>query len=152
MITRVAFVVHGTPKPQGSKRHVGNGVMVEQGGQALRLWREDVKQAASRVCQTHGQLTGAVFASMRFYVARPKSHWRTGQYAHLLRPNAPRWPTTRPDLDKVLRSTCDAITTSGLWRDDSQLVHVAASLFYADDRPTGAWLELTSHDPTGATL
>lgn len=150
MSVTVHLTVLGTPKPQGSKRHVGNGVMVEQGGEALRLWREDVKASAVVTRQRSGTLSGAVWGTFRFYVARPKSHWRTGANAHLLRDKAPRWPVTRPDLDKVLRSTCDALTTAALWHDDSQLVHVTASLDYADTRPPGVWIELTSLDPTGA--
>lgn len=150
MSTTIQFAVLGTPKPQGSKRHLGNGVMVEQGGEPLRLWREDVKASAVSTREVFGSLDGAIWGTFRFFLARPKSHWRTGANAHLLRDKAPRWPVTRPDLDKVLRSTCDAITTAGLWRDDAQLVHVTASLNYADERPPGVWIELTSLDPTGA--
>lgn len=149
---RVAFVVHGTPKPQGSKRHVGNGVMVEMGGQPLRTWREDVKQAALEVRQYHGVLDGAIFAHCTFFMPRPKSHFRTGRNAHLLRDGAPQWPVHKPDLDKLLRSTFDAIGSAALWRDDCQVVQVHAALHYATDaRPPGARIALEAHDPTGAT-
>ena len=39
------ITVHGTPAPQGSKRHVGNGVMVESSAK-VKPWREAVKWAA----------------------------------------------------------------------------------------------------------
>lgn len=146
----VQFTVLGTPKPQGSKRHVGNGVMVEQGGAALRTWREDVKHAAAEARDKYGQaLQGGVVATIRYRVARPRSHYRTGKYAHLLRDRAPWWPVTKPDLDKLIRSTFDAITTAALWRDDAQVIAVHADLAYATpERPPGADIELRAYDPT----
>ena len=47
-----------------------------------------------------------------------------------------------PDLDKLLRSTFDAITTAGVWRDDAQVVVVSASKSYADTFPPGALITL----------
>jgi Holliday junction resolvase RusA-like endonuclease len=40
--------VHGNPAPQGSKRHVGGGVMVEM-SKAVKPWREAIKHAALAV-------------------------------------------------------------------------------------------------------
>lgn len=40
-----AMVAYGTPAPQGSKRHVGRGVMIES-SKNLKPWREAVKYAA----------------------------------------------------------------------------------------------------------
>lgn len=39
------IIAYGNPAPQGSKRHVGNGVMVES-SKKVRPWRQDVKLAA----------------------------------------------------------------------------------------------------------
>ena len=41
----ITIRVYGTPAPQGSKRHVGRGVMVES-SKKVKPWREAVKQAA----------------------------------------------------------------------------------------------------------
>jgi crossover junction endodeoxyribonuclease RusA len=131
-VSRVEFRVYGTPKPQGSKRHVGNGVMVESGGEALRTWREDVKQAALAArAELDEPLAGPVDLRVTFYLARPLSHWRTGRNAHMLRDSAPDFPWRRPDLDKLLRSTFDAISAAELWHDDCCAVHVAAWKTYA---------------------
>ena len=40
-----SVIVYGTAAPQGSKRHVGNGVMLES-SKRLRPWRQDVRFAA----------------------------------------------------------------------------------------------------------
>ena len=49
----LTITVHGTPAPQGSKRHVGNGVMVES-SKKVKPWRQDVKHAALEVIQPAG--------------------------------------------------------------------------------------------------
>lgn len=139
-MTRVSFRVHGTPKPQGSKRHVGNGVMIESAGEALRSWREDVKQAALRErAALDSSLDGPLVMSVFFRLARPSSHYRTGRNAHMLRDASPSYPHRRPDLDKLLRSTLDAISSAALWHDDCCVVCVVSWKTYADDdNPPGA--------------
>lgn len=131
-MTRVSFRVFGTPKPQGSKRHVGNGVMIESAGEALRTWREDVKQAAlDERAELNEPLSGALGVQVIFVLARPRSHFRTGRNAHLLRDAAPDFPWRKPDIDKLLRSTLDAITAAGLYTDDACVCFVTASKTYA---------------------
>lgn len=64
---------------------------------------------------------GPVKVTMHFVCKRPKSHYRTGRYAHLLKDSAPLWKATSPDLSKLIRSTEDALTTAGVWHDDRQV-------------------------------
>ena len=59
---------------------------------------------------------------MVFTFVRPKSHYRTGRNAHLLRDDAPTRPATIPDLSKLARSTEDALKDAGVIRDDSLIV------------------------------
>lgn len=134
--------VLGTPAPQGSKRHVGNGIMIESSAK-VKPWRQDVKHAA--LAELEGQqatpvFAGPVFVSVRFYLARPKGHYRTGRNAELVRDSAPSLPVTKPDLDKLLRSTLDALGEAGVWRDDSQVTSVEASKVFAGRRPPGAYI------------
>lgn len=131
----LTFFVHGTPAPQGSKRHVGNGVMVES-SKKVKPWREAVKYAALEAGVE--QFTGPVSVRVTFWMARPKSHYRTGKKAHLLRHDAPEWAAGRPDLDKLLRSTFDALGEAGVWRDDSQVVLVSACKRYIRAGDAGA--------------
>lgn len=126
----ITIRVYGTPAPQGSKRHVGRGVMVES-SKKVKPWREAVKQAALdliMVASDTGQLTagfpldGPLLVEFAFTFARPKSHYRTGRNAHLLRDSAPPYPAVVPDLSKLIRSTEDALTDAGVWTDDSRVV------------------------------
>jgi len=117
----ITITVHGLPAPQGSKKHLGNGVMVES-SKKVKPWRQDVKYAAlEAVGDTWTLLDGPLAASMVFTFARGKGHYRTGRNAHLLRDAAPARPAVTPDLSKILRSTEDALT-GVVWKDDARVV------------------------------
>ena len=105
------LVAYGTPGPQGSKRHVGGGRMIEQ-CKSVKPWREDVKLAGLAAREAGAPcLDGPISVRMIFTLARPKSA-----------PKRRRHPDRTPDLSKLARSTEDAITTAGLWADDARVV------------------------------
>jgi Holliday junction resolvase RusA-like endonuclease len=115
------ITVRGLPAPQGSKRHVGKGVMVES-SKHVKPWREAVKHAALEVVgDDFAPLDGPLLVSMVFSFARPKGHYRTGRNADLLRDSAPLFPHGKPDVSKLARSTEDALTGI-VWSDDSRIV------------------------------
>lgn len=134
--------VIGQPAPQGSKRHVGGGRMVES-SKAVKPWREAVKWAAGEAVADSNGLrypTGPVNVTVDFTFRRPRNHYRTGRFADLLRDDAPELVDTKPDIDKLLRSTFDALTDAGVWRDDSQVAVVIATKSYGD---AGALIHVT---------
>lgn len=134
---RLEVVVYGAPAAQGSKRHVGGGRMVES-SRKVAPWRDDVRQAAIRAmttAPTWDVTTREVIMHVRFTLPRPASHYRTGRFSHLLRDNAPTHVSTKPDLDKLLRSTCDALTSAGVYADDSRVVAIHASKAYPTTDP-----------------
>lgn len=114
----IEIVVRGIPGPQGSKRHVGGGRMIES-SKKVKPWREAVVSAAVEARADAATLTGPLAVEMVFTLTRPKSHYRTGRNAHLLRDDAPARPASKPDTSKLLRSTEDALTTAGVYRDDA---------------------------------
>ena len=130
----IEIKVYGEPATQGPKRHVGNGVMVES-SKKLKPWREAVKWAALETRQKIRPDT-PICIDVTFTLAKPKS--------------APKkrrtWPLSK-DLDKLLRSTFDALTDSGVWDDDSRVVAATAIKSYpgeglrALDSP-GAWIRI----------
>ncbi len=120
----VHFNVEGIrPAPQGSKRHVGRGIMVEQSPN-LKPWREAVRQEALKAGAP--MALGPVFVELLFRFARPKSHFNS---KGLLKPNAPTHVITKPDIDKIERSVLDALT-GVLFKDDSQVCRVVAIKSY----------------------
>lgn len=129
----ITITVHGLPAPQGSKRHVGGGVMIES-SKKVKPWRQDVKHAALAITEAvdgWAVLDGPLAVSMVFTFDRPKGHYRTGRNAHLLRDAAPTRPAGMPDLSKIVRSTEDALT-GAVWKDDARVVEYARlGKFYA---------------------
>jgi crossover junction endodeoxyribonuclease RusA len=127
------LVVVGTPAPQGSKRHVGRGVMVES-SKKVRPWRDAVRaEAVAKWLQV--PLDEPVRVQMVFTFLRPASHFRAGKYAGLVSERAPRAPQGMPDLSKLIRSTEDALTDAGVWRDDARVVAVSACKVYVGEHP-----------------
>lgn len=143
----LSFRVTGQPAPQGSKRHVGHGVMVES-SKAVKPWRQDVVSAAqAAVDGVEWEPPRQAKALLIFGFRRPRSHYRTGRNAHLLRDAAPAYHSTKPDGDKLVRSTFDALTTAGVIRDDCTVVDFRAQKVYVpDSQPTGALVYLVAAD------
>lgn len=122
--TMITITVIGMPAPQGSKRHVGNGVMIES-SKKVKPWREAVKWAALEYKMTRGSVHtgGAISLEVTFTMPRPKSAKR-GAVAD-----------KRPDLSKLVRSTEDALTESGAWEDDSRVIACLARKAFPGQHP-----------------
>lgn len=155
-MTAIEFTVLGTPTPQGSKRPFvrgGRAILVEERKEGIDTWRGDVVRAAcdalnardpQHFADTSGPLfDGPVVVDIEFRFTRPKGHWRTGRNAHLLRDSAPPYPLTK-DVDKLQRSTFDAITTASVWRDDALVVDVHARKAWADHERPGATIRIAT--------
>lgn len=136
-MTYLRFEVPGVPVAQGSKRHVGNGRMIES-SIALKPWRAEVMAAAIAAADASPDWYSTDTArptygvGIRFSLRRPKSHLRvTGAPM----PSAPEFPGVKPDLDKLVRAVFDALTQSGVIGDDAQIVRMIASKFYVVRTP-----------------
>ena len=117
--------VIGIPAPQGSKRHVGHGIMIEN-SKRVKPWRQDVKEAALNHYQGE-VIDQAVEIEIIFIFVRPKSHFGTGKNSRKLKPSAPVFVTSKGigDIDKLQRSTYDALSESSggnVLKDDSLIV------------------------------
>lgn len=114
----INFFVPGTPAPQGSKRYLGNGVMIES-SKRVKPWRADIR--ATALANFKQPFTGPIWLDLLFVLPRPKSHHGTGRNANTIKPSAPTQHTQKPDLDKLIRAVGDALT-SVAYQDDSQVV------------------------------
>lgn len=70
----------------------------------------------------HKAFAGPVALSLAFSFARPPGHSGTGRNAGSLKRSAPLRHIQKPDLDNLAKSTMDALTEAGVWRDDCQVV------------------------------
>lgn len=144
----ITITVFGTPGPQGSKRFVGTkggkGIMLES-SKKVKPWREAVKTAALEAslfvalqasAGTRSIFDEPLYVRMVFTFHRPRGHYRSGKNAHLLRDAAPARPHGKPDLSKLARSTEDALTDAGIWRDDSRVVeYLRLAKVYSNEDP-----------------
>lgn len=107
----LSVFIPGHPAPQGSKRHVGGGVMIES-SKKVKPWRSDIRSAL--LGQEGGprmRFEEAVHVHLEFVMPRPVST-----------PKRSTPPAVKkPDLDKLTRAVFDAIGSAGVWRDDSQV-------------------------------
>lgn len=147
------MIIHvvGVPAPQGSHRAfvVKGRAVVTQDNKKTRPWRQDVTAAVlDTMATTPGfePYAGPVHVAIDFYMPRPRYHYRTGKRANELRPDAPRYVDKKPDSDKLVRSILDALTSSGVFRDDAQVAALSAVKVYAD-AATGARITITSLTP-----
>jgi Holliday junction resolvase RusA-like endonuclease len=116
-----SFWINGDPAPQGSKNgFVKNGrVVLVESSKKVKPWREAV--ARTTQAQVPCPLQNAVEVALVFHLPRPKTVTR-------------KWPAVKPDLDKLVRSTFDGLTTGGLYTDDALVIALSASKQYATDR------------------
>ena len=130
----LSFDVKGVPGAQGSKRHVGRGVMLES-SKKVAPWRTDVRDSALAAMGDDWQpLTRPATIDVTFYFLRPRAHYGTGRNAGTLKPSAPTHPTSRAhgDIDKLARSTLDALVSAGVLRDDSLVTDLQARKRWGD--------------------
>jgi len=107
--------IPGNPAPQGSKRHVGGGRMIES-SKSVKPWRESIRWAVLEVWR-RPPLEGSVHLQLEFRMPRPASTPKS------------RTPPAikRPDLDKLIRAVLDALGSAGVYWDDSQVTTLEAS-------------------------
>lgn len=119
----LTVAVYDTPRTQGSKvpfisKSTGKPGMKEQLGNDLKTWREAVKSAALEAKASSVMpfpLEGPLIFGVTFTLYKPLSAPK----------RKPSWPMGKKnDVDKLLRSTFDALTAAGVWHDDGQVIEV----------------------------
>ena len=114
--------VPGTPKAQGSMRHVGNGRLIH--GKGMVAWRNHVQFMLEQWAGTWfggwEPLDEPVEVHAKFYLQRPKKprldHAATGL-----------------DLDKLQRCVGDALERSGVLKNDARIVKWRAEKHWTHD-------------------
>ena len=133
---RLAITVHGLPGPQGSKSPVGWGrsrktgkaiPLMRESSKKVKPWREKVADAitAAILSGDAQPLAGPVRADVTFTMPKPV--------------NAPKrtrtYPAVSPDIDKLERSTYDAISTAKAWEDDGRVIESHSRKVYPGEHP-----------------
>lgn len=129
----LSLTVYGIPIPQGStKAFMRPGMkhpVVTADNVKTKPWRQAIVDAARSRPNWRPSVEGPVEVRVVFYLPRPKSA-----------PRRVAEPAKKPDLDKLLRAVCDALTAAAVWRDDAQVVLAVARKAFAGG----------IHDPQGS--
>ena len=114
--------VEGTPKAQGSMKHVGNGRLIH--GKGMVAWRNHVQFMLE-------QWTGTWFGGWEPLDEPVEVHAKF----YLQRPKKPRLEhaATGLDLDKLQRCVGDALEKSGVLRSDARIVRWRAEKHWTHD-------------------
>lgn len=139
--------VLGTPAPKGSSRafmnkRTGKAILAPGGSRVnqdkIKGWASAVREAAAEAI---GEVVDPVFVDrclivvLEFKLARPMGHWHKTKGG--LVNNAPVAPRTKPDIDKLARTTLDALTGVA-FDDDSRIVELVTRKRYAEPGKEGA--------------
>lgn len=138
----IEFFVPGRVAPQGSKRYVGgnkaSGGRFIEASKYLPAWRTAVTTVARDHMTHYGyeSISGPVDLNVVFYIERPKSIPQSKRVT----------PIVPPDVDKLVRAICDAMTDAGVWDDDAQVIHLKAMKLYDDHHEPGAHIIVDALD------
>lgn len=135
-------VIDAEPAPQGSffARIVGGGergplrAIVVPDHKATAPWRKAVVAAAKSAMHAAAwlPLNEPLAVEIVFVLPKPKTVKRA-------------LPCTRPDLDKLARSTLDAMTDALVYADDGRICRLTLAKRYAGPgQPTGARIRVTA--------
>ena len=80
---------------------------------------------------------GDIYLKVVFYLKRPKSHFRTGKYSHLLKDDYKDmvYHSFKPDLDNLVKLIADIIQPQMII-DDSQICMLQAEKMYSTNPRT----------------
>jgi Holliday junction resolvase RusA-like endonuclease len=126
----LAFEVYGIARPKGSTRaFMPKGArfpIITSANTGVKGWEDAIR---ARLQEVAGGVffDGPVSVAIVFRLPRPKSRKRD------------RYHGTKPDLDKLVRGSLDALK-GVIWKDDSQVVDLRAYKRYADGQPSAEFI------------
>tara|TARA_Y100000310_G_scaffold63799_1_gene59237 strand:- start:675 stop:1091 length:417 start_codon:yes stop_codon:yes gene_type:complete len=135
----ISFTIPGKPKALKRHRVAKNGRMYDPSS-------TDKKQTWLQIAKHRPKLplAGDIDLKLIFYMPRPKSHYRTGKYSHLLKEKCKDivYHSFTPDLDNLIKYIADTIQgKQGMICDDSQICWIQAVKKYSEIPRTMVYIE-----------
>jgi Holliday junction resolvase RusA-like endonuclease len=122
---RLSFTVYVHPEPQGSSRAFVNKktgrAIITSANPKMKPYRQAVTQTVLEALHGERPFAGKhvpVWISLNFFFQKPPSC-----------PKRRIFPVVKPDVDKLVRATFDALT-GALYEDDAQVVELTTSKNY----------------------
>lgn len=142
----ISINVLGTPAPKGSSRAfykagMKRAVIVKDNGEKQKSWDRNVRETALEQlgpCLEPKFVQTPLCVELQFRLTRPGGQWNA---KGKLKPSAPIAPLSKPDIDKLARSTLDALI--GLaFDDDSRIVSLLCTKTYAAPGQEGCLIKV----------
>ncbi len=130
---KITFAIPGAPKAQKRHRHTKQGNFVRVYDPSAQDKKDFLLQAMKYAPRV--PYTGVVYVTVWFCLPRPKSHYRTGKFAGILKDSAPLWHISKSDLDNNIKLVFDSLN-GVFWKDDSQICSLIAQKRYSSEPRT----------------
>ena len=120
------FIIEGKPKALKRHRHTRKGFTYDPS-------KKDKKDLLLQVMEYAPKqpITAPIRIILIFYMQRPKHHFRSGKYKHLLKKEVPFFHSSTPDLDNIVKLVADALN-GVFYKDDSQIAQLKAEKIYCN--------------------
>ena len=69
------------------------------------------------------KMSKPIKCTLHFFCKRPKTHYKTGINAHMLKDTAPKYNTNNKDLDNMVKFVLDALNDK-LYTDDCLIIEI----------------------------
>ena len=130
--------IQGNPIPQQRHRHFKFGTYDPCKKDKEQFLLKALKDYNYHEGFNHLPILNAVNINIKFYMKRPKNHYRTGKFADLVKE---KWQeiyhTKKPDIDNLIKFTLDALSGhNGFFLDDNQIYSIYAEKIYSDNPHT----------------
>ena len=128
----ISFTITG--QPVALKRHrpsARGGYYDPSSKDKKQIWLQIAKYKPKQ------PFAGDIYLKVVFYLKRPKSHFRTGKYSHLLKDDYKDmvYHSFKPDLDNLVKLIADIIQPQMII-DDSQICMLQAEKMYSTNPRT----------------
>jgi Holliday junction resolvase RusA-like endonuclease len=77
------------------------------------------------------KMTKPIRCILNFYCKRPKTHYKSGKNAHILKDTSPKYNINNKDLDNMVKFVLDALNDK-LYTDDSLIFEISCSKLYSE--------------------
>jgi len=140
----ITFFAQGRPLPKGSMRGfcIKGRAVLTSSTKNLKPGQRVISHAAKAEMDGERPVDYAVNIYLEFYFLRPKNHFVANNRVRGLKESAPEDMISRPDIDKLARSTLDGLT-GVVYDDDSRAIMVEASKQWCElEREQGVFVRV----------
>ena len=125
--------VEGNPCSQKRHRHAKRGRRIITYDPSSEDKKKFKTQVQSKI--KGRPLKKPLGLSVCFYIRRPKKHYRTGKFSHLLKKNSPKICIQKPDIDNLIKFVLDACNDL-LWEDDKLIYEIESRKVFSENPRT----------------